>query len=1083
MIQFKIVVLFLIFYISLIFSSIITYDYDNLNRLTKVVYNNSCIEQFQYDELGNRTRHTITAPGNQPPVVSNIPNQSKGFGETFIAISLDDFVLDPDNSDDELIWTRTGQTELSITIDPSSRIATISKPNTNWTGSETITFTATDPGGLSSSDNVSFTCNAQIFPPEITISATPQSITVGENVQFNMTNSGGSITTYSWDFGDGATSTVAEPIHVYQNIGTFKAYLTAIGSGGSDIDSIVITVKDSLNVIVCNSLKNIAPGDEGILYTPTFGEVKADGFKFTTDNDGNNTNYWHGLTSNGVSYSGLAGLTSTLSVKNSVILTNFPTIATSVFNINNLNALTDVSALSGIAFYFYSDANTEYVANVGLSHNGDLNQWSIQFHVYSNTTPRKELYYNYPLNSGNFLNEDINFELSMDEGQNSDMFINANFSFGNIDSTFEPINVSALNNESFTDKNTAKNIYFSTGIWKTFTNLISTEPQLETNIRNGFSNIKLETVLSDVCFEVNNKDYYSPKVTNIIDQKINQDQTFTKINLNDFVTDNDHADSAISWNYSGNNNLSIDIDPSNVATISSVNPNWAGSELISFTATDPKGLFDSDDASFTISPVNYKITVTSNGNGTILPAGDTTIDYNGSLIIIATPNSGYHFGYWETTSNLDIKDETNENTTIQNIKSNGHVYANFIKNITPGSITVTGLDSSARVYMCATSSWKGKNVLTGNGTISDLVPDTYILTVNEPEKRMDFTIVTVKEGVDTSIQINTQKSVPLSFIALDTVKDYNGVNINMSVFSSAVIDDIDKDGDKDLCFITESGTFYYYKNENGLQLENSFTLPLSGFETVQCLRLADFDNDNKPELFIGLNTGEIFSITMSGDSSKILYSASDGLTGFDFLDKNKDDYPDILLGYNDGTLYLAASSGNLTWSAPVPITDTADVQVIADTNTVPLSIDLSGDGLFDIICANSDTSFFWYKNNGSDKFTEKYLTNFNGSSLELNEKTSVSKSINYNNSLPSLTISDNRGNIYKAEAKLQGDIVNDGLVDILDLQQMGMLWGMLSDNAQWKGEVNLNLTPEGNNLQIIDILDLQVLGKCWGLKQ
>jgi hypothetical protein len=41
---------------------------------------------------------------NDPPVVTDIPNQSIGEGSTFTTITLDDYVSDPDNTDAEMTW-------------------------------------------------------------------------------------------------------------------------------------------------------------------------------------------------------------------------------------------------------------------------------------------------------------------------------------------------------------------------------------------------------------------------------------------------------------------------------------------------------------------------------------------------------------------------------------------------------------------------------------------------------------------------------------------------------------------------------------------------------------------------------------------------------------------------------------------------------------------------------------------------------------------------------------------------------------------------------------------------------------------
>jgi len=90
------------------------------------------------------------------PFVSDIPDQTINEGANFTSISLDDFVSDTDNSDDEMIWTYTGNSDLSVVID-AGRMATITTPDANWSGSENITFEATDPNGYSGSSTTKFT--------------------------------------------------------------------------------------------------------------------------------------------------------------------------------------------------------------------------------------------------------------------------------------------------------------------------------------------------------------------------------------------------------------------------------------------------------------------------------------------------------------------------------------------------------------------------------------------------------------------------------------------------------------------------------------------------------------------------------------------------------------------------------------------------------------------------------------------------------------------------------------------------------------------------------------------------------------
>lgn len=86
-------------------------------------------------------------PVNDAPVVSPLPNQNSNVGGAFLPIALDGFVHDVDNEDQEMTWTYSGQGELEVTID-ENRVAWVAAPYFGWTGEATITFRATDPGGL-----------------------------------------------------------------------------------------------------------------------------------------------------------------------------------------------------------------------------------------------------------------------------------------------------------------------------------------------------------------------------------------------------------------------------------------------------------------------------------------------------------------------------------------------------------------------------------------------------------------------------------------------------------------------------------------------------------------------------------------------------------------------------------------------------------------------------------------------------------------------------------------------------------------------------------------------------------------------
>lgn len=102
-----------------------------------------------------------------PIIVGQIPDQNIAAGNTFEIINLDTYVSDIDNAASELTWSTSGNSELMIDI--SERVATITAPTVSWSGSETITFRATDPGGLFVEDTATFTITPGEEPPVVNV--------------------------------------------------------------------------------------------------------------------------------------------------------------------------------------------------------------------------------------------------------------------------------------------------------------------------------------------------------------------------------------------------------------------------------------------------------------------------------------------------------------------------------------------------------------------------------------------------------------------------------------------------------------------------------------------------------------------------------------------------------------------------------------------------------------------------------------------------------------------------------------------------------------------------------------------------
>ncbi|ELH3012956.1 tandem-95 repeat protein, partial [Vibrio parahaemolyticus] len=97
---------------------------------------------------------TVNAVNDTPVVESNIADQALAEDFTPYTIDLNTAFSDVDNVDGELTFSVSGNSNIQVAI--VNGIATIT-PTADWNGSETLTFTATDPSGESISHTVNFT--------------------------------------------------------------------------------------------------------------------------------------------------------------------------------------------------------------------------------------------------------------------------------------------------------------------------------------------------------------------------------------------------------------------------------------------------------------------------------------------------------------------------------------------------------------------------------------------------------------------------------------------------------------------------------------------------------------------------------------------------------------------------------------------------------------------------------------------------------------------------------------------------------------------------------------------------------------
>jgi hypothetical protein len=141
----------------------------------------------------------------------------------------------------------------------------------NWTAQVTLTpgtntiqaYAIDTAGSVSATSQVAFNYVTN-QPPVVAASANPTSGSAPLAVAFSSSGSSdpeGATLTYSWTFGDGATSTAANPSHTYSSVGTYLAKLsvsdgvntTASGNISINVTNLVLPVVQGLmitNVVI-----------------------------------------------------------------------------------------------------------------------------------------------------------------------------------------------------------------------------------------------------------------------------------------------------------------------------------------------------------------------------------------------------------------------------------------------------------------------------------------------------------------------------------------------------------------------------------------------------------------------------------------------------------------------------------------------------------------------------------------------------------------------------------------------------------------------------------------------------------------
>ena len=216
------------------------------------------------------SQNVTVTPANQPPT-ANFTFSCSGLTCSFTSTS-----SDPDGTISAYSWT-FGDGATSTAQNPSHTFAAA--------GSYTVTLTVTDNQGTASapaSRTVGVTAPNQ--PPTASFTRSCSALTC--NFTSTSSDPDGSIASYSWNFGDGATSTAQNPSHTYAAGGTYTVTLQVTDNQGAQSttasQNVIVTPPNqpptasftrSCSALTCNFTSTSSDPDGSIAsYAWTFGD-------------------------------------------------------------------------------------------------------------------------------------------------------------------------------------------------------------------------------------------------------------------------------------------------------------------------------------------------------------------------------------------------------------------------------------------------------------------------------------------------------------------------------------------------------------------------------------------------------------------------------------------------------------------------------------------------------------------------------------------------------------------------------------------------------------------------------------------
>ena len=592
------------------------------------------------------TFSVMVLSGNDPPVVSDIPNQSVAEGTPFTVIALDNYVADPDHPDSVITWSYTGNSELIISID-ENRMATILPPSGEWSGTEAVTFTATDPVGASDEDVAGFTITAVNDTPQVS-GILDQQVAEGgaftailldnfgsdaDNDDSELTWSSSGNTDLTVTIDETRTATISIPDENWFGSETIVFAATDPGSlTGSD--TVQFTVTPINDAPVAGTIPN-----QAIAEGQSFTAINLDGAVTDVDDPDSLMNWraegnaelivtidanrqaqisppnpdWNGAETIMFIVSDTSGLSDSTSAVFSIGSENDPPVVSGIpdqqvsegesfltialddyaADVDNADSEISWQTTNAVDLTVAIDANR--TATIAAP---DANWHGSEIIVFTATDPGGLSDSDTAAFSISNVNDapvisDISSQ-TIAEGDTFTAIMLDNF-VSDLDNTVDQLSWQVLNAADLSviiDVNRIATMTPPDSNWhgsELLTFIVSDPGGLSDSIAVNF----VVTAIND-----------RPEIANIPDQNIAEGAAFLPISLDDFVTDIDDPDPQISWSVSGNSELAVSIDETRQAMIQTPSPNWNGVEALVFSAADTSGLTVSDTAVFTVSAIN-----------------------------------------------------------------------------------------------------------------------------------------------------------------------------------------------------------------------------------------------------------------------------------------------------------------------------------------------------------------------------------------------------------------------------------------------------------------------------------------------